>query len=163
MLKIWTCQWSSNILFNFATNVNAKPAKIHFYKSLSTTTKTFLTPNINSEKMHKYRQAIKLRTRERSLQERNLYKREQTLSNTCKLNIKQLVKNLTADEEQQYLLNSTSGLPRLIYLQNPIKWIQNKFYMRLLRLAWDRDFIEKEFKRGAKQVCWKICDGRLCI
>lgn len=42
--------------------------------------------------------------------------------------------------------------PSLIYVQNPLTWLSNKFRLKLLRYTWDHDFVEREFKRGATQV-----------
>lgn len=46
----------------------------------------------------------------------------------------------------------TRTLPKFIYLQNPVTWIMNKLDFRMLKTAWDPEFDEEEFKRGAKQV-----------
>lgn len=42
--------------------------------------------------------------------------------------------------------------PKLLYLQNPLRWIRNKFDFHLLKMAWDPHFVETEFKRGTKEV-----------
>lgn len=43
-------------------------------------------------------------------------------------------------------------VPRLVYVQNPLSWLRNKVYMKVLKYTWDRQFDESEFKRGATQV-----------
>lgn len=47
---------------------------------------------------------------------------------------------------------SSSTIPRLIYVQNPLSWFRNKIYLKILKYSWDRQFDESDFKRGAKQV-----------
>lgn len=42
--------------------------------------------------------------------------------------------------------------PRLLYIQNPFRWLQNKVDLKLFQLSWDRTFVENEFKRGVAQV-----------
>lgn len=48
--------------------------------------------------------------------------------------------------------SSLSTVPRLIYVQNPLSWLRNKIYLQILKFSWDRQFVESDFKRGAKQV-----------
>lgn len=47
---------------------------------------------------------------------------------------------------------SSTTVPRLIYVQNPLSWLRNKIYLNILRFTWDRQFVESDFKRGATKV-----------
>lgn len=52
-----------------------------------------------------------------------------------------------------YSHDSRKVIPRLLYLHNPWKYAITKFNLIKLKLTWDRDFVEKEFIYGTKQVC----------
>lgn len=54
--------------------------------------------------------------------------------------------------QKRLFSSSTSTVPRLIYVQNPISWLRNKIYLQILKYSWDRQFVESDFKRGATQV-----------
>lgn len=52
-----------------------------------------------------------------------------------------------------YSHDSRKVIPRLLYLHNPWKYAITKFNLIKLKLTWDRDFIERDFIYGTKQVC----------
>ncbi|KAL0274601.1 UNVERIFIED_CONTAM: hypothetical protein PYX00_002696 [Menopon gallinae] len=52
---------------------------------------------------------------------------------------------------------TTRTLPTLLYVHNPVTWLLNKLDFKMLKSAWDSNFDEKEFKRGAKQAVSVIC------
>lgn len=59
----------------------------------------------------------------------------------------------TRSNTQKSSFNSSSStVPRLIYVQNPLSWLRNKLYLQILKFTWDRQFVESDFKRGATQV-----------
>lgn len=49
-------------------------------------------------------------------------------------------------------VSQEKNLPTPIYIQSPIAWLINKIDFRMLKAAWDSEFDENEFKRGAKQA-----------
>ncbi|PSN38090.1 hypothetical protein C0J52_00831 [Blattella germanica] len=46
----------------------------------------------------------------------------------------------------------TRSMPRLLYMQNPLRWLTNKLDFGMLKRAWDPQFDESEFRRGTKQA-----------
>lgn len=47
-------------------------------------------------------------------------------------------------------------LPNIYYLQSPYNWLRCKYRFQLLKHAWDLEFCEREFKRGATQVSFVL-------
>lgn len=51
--------------------------------------------------------------------------------------------------------NLSEKVPRILYVSNPIDQLKTKYRLALLKLTWDPEFDEKEFKRGASKVASK--------
>ncbi|XP_073837410.1 uncharacterized protein [Musca autumnalis] len=49
-------------------------------------------------------------------------------------------------------------IPTLVYFSNPWSYLRAKFNLMKLQLFWDREFVEEEFIRGAKQAAVVITD-----
>ncbi|XP_061395337.1 uncharacterized protein LOC133330956 [Musca vetustissima] len=49
-------------------------------------------------------------------------------------------------------------IPKLVYLNNPWTYLAAKFNLLKMQLFWDREFVEQEFIRGAKQAAVVLTD-----